>query len=124
MLLLTKKEKLCLICLAIRSGTSIVFYSFYMFESSFSTEMVSLISIEVMYIAIIVFIFCVGKINISAIAVICAVRVAILLLSGNLSLIVYSLNNGITSLMITGLIIICSELIMVLPVLSVDNIKK
>ena len=125
-LLLIRKEKQCLICLAIRSGTSIVLYLVYLLENSFSSEMALLIIFEVLYIVIILFVFFTRKINIPIIAMICAIRVVILLLSGNLSLIVYALNNGITNLMITGLLIISSELIMVLPVLSLDikNDKK
>lgn len=125
-LLLIRKEKQCLICLAIRSGTSIVLYLVYLLENSFSSEMALLIIFEVLYIVIILFVFFTRKINIPIIILISAIRIAMLLLSGKMSLIIYSLNNRIVSMMITGLLIIASELIMVLPVLSLDikNDKK
>lgn len=125
-LLLIRKEKQCLIFLAIRSGTSIVLYLVYLLENSFSSEMALLIIFEVLYIVIILFVFFTRKINIPIIILISAIRIAMLLLSGKMSLIIYSLNNRIVSMMITGLLIIASELIMVLPVLSLDikNDKK
>ncbi len=122
-LLLIKKEKLCLICLAIRSAASIVLYLVYLLENSFSSEMALLIIFEVLYIVIILFVFFTRKINIPIIILISAIRIAMLLLSGNMSLIIYSLNNRSVGMMITGLLVIASELIMVLPALSLD-IKK